>query len=335
MRTKDPRGPGQLPERLFSAASVSLINVSSSTGSSVVVAEDDAAALAVLRAGLRTGEVPALPALVEGNARRTTVEGFCVESASAAFVTSSELSHFNVFLLRFAVALVPSLSPSLFTAVSSIASSSFLCWEPFFNCCTLPLPTPILLLVVSDEATSNFRFLRCNVVVTVFEAERVKESEDDDEEEAALDLKHIAFINILPRDGTQVKDAATAAQVTKWRWAGHVVRLNTNRWTKIATVWDPREGERGPGRRRMRWADELKRNGGNIWIRIARNRDAWKAHEQTRQEKTRQDSIKHDQTRRAETRQDKKRQDKIGQDMTRQDKTRKERKKRTRQEKTR
>ena len=77
-----------------------------------------------------------------------------------------------------------------------------------------------------------------------------------------------------------MKDAATAAQVTKWRWADHVVRLNTNRWTKIATVWDPREGERGPGRPRMRWADELKRNAGNIWTRIARNRDAWKAHEQ-------------------------------------------------------
>ncbi|PSN37169.1 hypothetical protein C0J52_20657 [Blattella germanica] len=76
--------------------------------------------------------------------------------------------------------------------------------------------------------------------------------------------------NTEVRRRTQVKDVATASQVTKWRWAGHVVRLNTNRWTKIATVWDPREGERGPGRPRMRWADELKRNAGNIRTRIAR-----------------------------------------------------------------
>ncbi|PSN53292.1 hypothetical protein C0J52_04665 [Blattella germanica] len=43
---------------------------------------------------------------------------------------------------------------------------------------------------------------------------------------------------------------------------------------------DSRERERGPGRPRMRWADELKRNAGNTWAKIARNRDVGKIHEQ-------------------------------------------------------
>ena len=86
--------------------------------------------------------------------------------------------------------------------------------------------------------------------------------------------------NTEVRRRTQVKDAATAAQVTKWRWAGHVASLNINNWTKIATVWDPRDGERGPRRPRIRWADESKRNAGHMWIRFTRYRDAWKNHEQ-------------------------------------------------------
>ena len=82
------------------------------------------------------------------------------------------------------------------------------------------------------------------------------------------------------RNRTQVKDAMITAQIAKWRWAGHTIRLNKDRWPNITTVWDPRQGERRPGRPRARWADELKKIAGNLWTRTAKTRDAWKAYEQ-------------------------------------------------------
>lgn len=83
------------------------------------------------------------------------------------------------------------------------------------------------------------------------------------------------------RNRTEMKDAMTSAQIMKWRWSGHAVRLPKDRWSNIATVWDPREGERRPGRPRTRWADELKRMAGNLWTRTAKTREEWKTYERS------------------------------------------------------
>ena len=40
-------------------------------------------------------------------------------------------------------------------------------------------------------------------------------------------------------------------------WAGHVARLNDNRWTKRVTEWTPREWTRRQGRPQTRWRDNL------------------------------------------------------------------------------
>ena len=81
------------------------------------------------------------------------------------------------------------------------------------------------------------------------------------------------------RRKTQVKDASHTAQILKWRWAGHVVRLNHNRWAHTTTLWDPRNGSRGPGRPATRWADDMRRQAGNLWTRAAKDRKAWKKYE--------------------------------------------------------
>jgi hypothetical protein len=81
------------------------------------------------------------------------------------------------------------------------------------------------------------------------------------------------------RRKTQVKDAASTAQILKWRWAGHAVRLDHRRWAHATTLWDPRNRLRGPGRPTTRWADDMKKQAGNLWTRTARNRKEWKNYE--------------------------------------------------------
>ncbi len=34
----------------------------------------------------------------------------------------------------------------------------------------------------------------------------------------------------------------------KWDWAGHISRLRDDRWTYLATFWQPREGKRKKGK---------------------------------------------------------------------------------------
>ena len=41
------------------------------------------------------------------------------------------------------------------------------------------------------------------------------------------------------RAKTNIKDVVKFAAKQKWKWAGHVARLNDNRWTKRITDWQP------------------------------------------------------------------------------------------------
>jgi hypothetical protein len=69
-----------------------------------------------------------------------------------------------------------------------------------------------------------------------------------------------------------IEDAAKAARRGKWRWGGHVARLDQERWAYATTVWDPRIGRRNRGRTRRRWDQEIREVVGNQWSRIARDR---------------------------------------------------------------
>ncbi|GFS26842.1 endonuclease-reverse transcriptase [Elysia marginata] len=46
------------------------------------------------------------------------------------------------------------------------------------------------------------------------------------------------------RNKTQVSDIAQYIAKQKWKWAGHVARLQENRWTLRVTEWQPRNGKR-------------------------------------------------------------------------------------------
>ncbi|KAJ4444929.1 hypothetical protein ANN_06728 [Periplaneta americana] len=59
---------------------------------------------------------------------------------------------------------------------------------------------------------------------------------------------------------TDLQDVVMAAQRLKWKWGGHVSRLNTSRWAYVTTMWDPRTGKRTAGRPRTRRSDFFRRS---------------------------------------------------------------------------
>ena len=80
---------------------------------------------------------------------------------------------------------------------------------------------------------------------------------------------------------TGMRDASNLAERLKWKWSGHVARMDNKRWTNKLTMLDPREGRRNVGRQRTRWADQLKRLAGDQWSRSAKDRVLWKELEKT------------------------------------------------------
>jgi hypothetical protein len=79
----------------------------------------------------------------------------------------------------------------------------------------------------------------------------------------------------LRRSG--MEDADSRAHLTKWRWAGHIARMDQERWTYAATVWDARFGGRSRGQPRPRWAQEFEMAVGAHWTMTAKDREKWKA----------------------------------------------------------
>ena len=78
------------------------------------------------------------------------------------------------------------------------------------------------------------------------------------------------------RAKTNIKDVVKFAAKQKWKWAGHVARLNDNRWTKRITDWQPRYGKRSRGRQMKRWRDDIVQMKGITWGRDAGQRDDWR-----------------------------------------------------------
>ena len=64
-------------------------------------------------------------------------------------------------------------------------------------------------------------------------------------------------------------------QNRKWKWVGHIARMNDNRWTKRLTEWTQRTGSRNRGRQKTRWRDEIVKFAGNTWSRAAQDRQKW------------------------------------------------------------
>ncbi|KAG7311162.1 hypothetical protein JYU34_002159 [Plutella xylostella] len=77
------------------------------------------------------------------------------------------------------------------------------------------------------------------------------------------------------RKTTKIDDIITTTRLMKWQWAGHIMRCEDNRWTRLTTEWIPRDGKRSVGRPRIRWSDELKAFH-PVWWREASNRNVWR-----------------------------------------------------------
>lgn len=76
---------------------------------------------------------------------------------------------------------------------------------------------------------------------------------------------------------TNTRDMAHQGERLKWKWGGHVSRLQGCRWAHISTTWDPRIGRRNRGRPGTRWADFFKSLAGPLWSRTAKNREEWRS----------------------------------------------------------
>lgn len=95
-------------------------------------------------------------------------------------------------------------------------------------------------------------------------------------ERSMLNIKKIQKIRHTEiRNTTKATDGLTQALSLKWKWAGHVARLQDQRWTKSITTWKGPAGKRKRGRPHKRWEDEIKEIAGSRWIQTAKSRDDW------------------------------------------------------------
>lgn len=94
-----------------------------------------------------------------------------------------------------------------------------------------------------------------------------------------------SIVNVRKRDRiknawiqkeTRLTDTLKTTRLSKWKWAGHLLRCKDDRWSKISTEWTPYNLQRRRGRQKKRWSDMLKRMAGPLWWRAARDRDLWK-----------------------------------------------------------
>ena len=79
------------------------------------------------------------------------------------------------------------------------------------------------------------------------------------------------------RKKTKVQDIMEKIKTSKWKWAGHLIRSQDDRWTKRLTEWQPRVGKRRRGRQKRRWRDDITDYMGSAaWTRTAQTRHRWK-----------------------------------------------------------
>jgi hypothetical protein len=77
------------------------------------------------------------------------------------------------------------------------------------------------------------------------------------------------------RKRTKIIDALEQVARLKWKWAGHVARINDGRWSHQVIHWQYIDGTRRRGRPLQRWKDDVSAIAGNLWTRQAQDRNKW------------------------------------------------------------
>ena len=77
------------------------------------------------------------------------------------------------------------------------------------------------------------------------------------------------------REKTRLTYIIQVVKLQKWRQAGHVARMNDNRWTKRITdrlLYNDKCSKKRPD---TRWRGEIEKFTSLTWQRIAQNRQLW------------------------------------------------------------
>ncbi|KAL4709261.1 hypothetical protein ACJJTC_013321 [Scirpophaga incertulas] len=77
------------------------------------------------------------------------------------------------------------------------------------------------------------------------------------------------------RNTTKATDGLTQALSLKWKWSGHVARLQDRRWTKSVTAWRGPAGKRKKGDLIKDGTMKLNIIAGANWMQTASSRDVW------------------------------------------------------------
>lgn len=81
--------------------------------------------------------------------------------------------------------------------------------------------------------------------------------------------------NTVIRQSTNVIDALNHCKKLKWKWAGHIARMEDNKWIKKIITWTGPQNKRTRGRPKERWLDEITKSAGKDWLIKAQDRKAW------------------------------------------------------------
>ena len=79
------------------------------------------------------------------------------------------------------------------------------------------------------------------------------------------------------RSKTKARDIMHGIKARKWTCAGHIARLQDNRWTSQVTDWRPMDGSRPTGRPSKRWSYEIIAFRRSVtWKQNVQDRLSWK-----------------------------------------------------------